>query len=448
MPDEKKISKQIGWLNYNTGLKQRISCSDVLPALVELGVTQAMQILKDVEQVAPSLDDPTNYILASVGQAVVDGPPVTNLGVSVPPPRLTPVAPRSVPPAPLNRPLFKPELERSPASMHINATLDPTGKIARQVGWLNAHVPLKEKLSFADLVHPLSQLDISSAMKIFKEVEDNADNVEKPTSYVVAAASRLLPTFTPGTARANNKRPATWSPALPAPHQAPAPRAAPPTMVANPTAPNASPTDEDGRKISRQVAWLNQHAGLPERISYSDVKDALEACDLRTAMRILKDCENMRTTVRNPTSYVVASAEKALARGAVKGGAGDNARALTECWDFQQGRCPRGDKCRYVHDTVPLQLAVTDIASVVGSLGLGLGEEALLDLASIPFAEAEAIVYDMAEGTKAKANPDAHVARICSRVRAEAYAPSVLHGDPALDGSDELVVKRLRLTST
>lgn len=326
---------------------------------------------------------------------------------------------------------------------------------------MNAHAPLKEKLSFNDLVQPLSQLDISSAMKIFKDLEEAADRVEKPTSYVCAAASRLLPFgSSSGTTRANNKR--TWpannsGPALPvwkppgtsvaeAPHQTPL--AAPPARMANPTAPNVSPTDEDGRRISRQVAWLNQHAGLPERISYSDVKDPLEACDLRTAMRILKDCESMASTVRNPTSYVVSMAEKAVSRGAVRGGAGDAARALTECWDYQQGRCPRGENCRYAHDTVaanPPAQAVADSAALAMALGVSLGDEALLDLASIPFQEAEAIIHDLANGSKAKVSPDVHVSRICSRVRAEAYFPSVLHGDEPTEGVEQLVVKRLRL---
>lgn len=411
---EKKISRQVGWLNHNVGLAIPISCSDVLPVLVQVGQAQAMKILKDVEQSAPQIENPTSYVLMAASNAGAE--PVAAIAA----PAFHPVSAVVRAPAPVAR---------------LAAPTDPTGKIARQVGWLNQHAGLKEKISFSDVVGPLSEIDVTSAMKILKDLEEGAPRIERPTAYVAAAASRLAPFSAP---RAGGvKRSLTVGVPQTAVVQAAA-GAAPAVTVG--TAPNASPEDDEGRKIARQVGWLNQHAGLAERISYSDVKESLEACDLRTAMKILKDVESTTQSIRNPTSFIIAAAQRAQRRGAVRGGVADEARAIAECWDFQQGHCPRGDKCRYAHQGLlasPPAQSISDNAQLSISLGLNLGEQALLDLSSIPTNEAESLLQEMASAEKVVADPDAYVAKVCSRVRAEAFRGNFQDGG--------LVVKRLRM---
>merc|ERR1712126_49405 len=336
---EKKISRQVGWLNYNAGLIAPILCTEVLPLLVQVGLTQAMKILKDVEQVAPNITNPTSYVWVAATNA---GSRNTLLSVASRPKQL-PVA-------------------AGPS--------DPTGKIARQVGWLNQHAGLKEKISFTDVVEPLSKIDISNAMKILKDLEERANHVEHPTAYVVAAASRVAPS----TALQGDKR--AWVPGVA-------------------TMPNAKPFSDDQRRIARQVGWLNQHAGLIERISYSDVKEPLEALDLHTAMRLMKDIETMFQVIRNPTAYLLSAARRAMIEGHVRGGISDEAQRAQECWDFMQGHCPRGDTCRYLHEEMAAaapEQAVAETAQMARSFGFDLNEQALLDLASIPPAECKVLL--------------------------------------------------------
>mmetsp|Transcript_21219 Transcript_21219/g.49844 ORF Transcript_21219/g.49844 Transcript_21219/m.49844 type:complete len:412 (+) Transcript_21219:51-1286(+) len=406
----KKISRQVGWLNYNAGLAAHISCSDVLPALLQVGQAQAMKILKDVEQSAAGIENPTAYVLEAAGSA---GAADAALGATAF------VAPPFRPVSTTKQPVVVEALAK-PAT-----ALDPTGKIARQVGWLNQRAGLKEKISFTDVVEPLSKIDVTAAMKILKDVEEASSRIEHPSAYIWAAASRLVPFSNVQ----GQKR--TWSSA---------------TQAATAgTAPNASPVLEDEKKIARQVGWLNQHCSLSEKISYSDVKEPLEALDLRTAMRLLKDVENMAQTLRNPTAYLISVAKRESDRGNVRGGTTDEAQSVRTCWDFQQGHCPRGDQCRYSHDGILASApaaSVSESAELAQTLGLSLSDQALLELSSIPAAECEEILHEMASGTKVVGDPDRHVSKLCSLVRAEAFKRQTLGG-----GKDGPIVKRLRLAA-
>lgn len=412
---ETKIKKQVGWLNYNAGLSARISCSDVLPGLLQVESTQAMKILKDVERAASTITDPTAYVLKAINNA--GGADVGRaLNRSVVPPRGGQFS--------LNKP---PAMQPVVPALNSSVGLDPTKKIGRQVGWLNQHVELKEKISFSDVIEPLSRIDVTAAMKILKDVEECASRIERPTSYIAAAASRLAPAtnaVVPFRDVAQGQK-RTWSQA-----------------TAAHAAPNTSPEGDDDKKIARQVGWLNQHCSLPERISYSDVKEPLGELDLRTALRLLKDVENMKQKVRNPTSFLISAAKREAAQGNVRGGPSDIVQAAVECWDFQQGHCPRGDKCRYAHNGIsPSALGgISDSAALAQALGLTLSNQALLELSSIPSAEAEEVLQEIASGEKAISSTDHFIAKICSRIRAEAHKEQSGGGGGEPGG----IVKRLR----
>merc|ERR1712039_1089742 len=70
--------------------------------------------------------------------------------------------------------------------------LDPTGKIRRQITWLNTNVQLAEPINCESVVAGLSALDVTSAMKILKDVEEGAAGIKNPTGYVAAAAARAV----------------------------------------------------------------------------------------------------------------------------------------------------------------------------------------------------------------------------------------------------------------
>merc|ERR1719456_419243 len=114
-----------------------------------------------------------------------------------------------------------------------------------------------------------------------------------PTSYVLAAAHRAggdAPAAAPAAGKGKGK--------------GKGPGGVKRTWQETSQTPNASPTTEEGKKISAQLGWLNNSGILMERVSYSDVKEVLEKCGADAALKILNDLENSAGVVANPTNYI------------------------------------------------------------------------------------------------------------------------------------------------
>mmetsp|Transcript_23209 Transcript_23209/g.65584 ORF Transcript_23209/g.65584 Transcript_23209/m.65584 type:complete len:503 (-) Transcript_23209:111-1619(-) len=271
-----KISRQVGWLNKHVDLAAPISFSDVVQQLSALDITVAMQILKDVEAQAANLRDPTGFVITAAEKAP-RGPPVVGgamLG--------------------------------GRASAHV----DPTGKIKRQVQWLNKNLQLAEPLSFESVAEALSAIEIVSAMRILKDVEEQASGIHNPNSYIAAAADRLPRAPPPGL----GPPVMPWGGGAPIGGRPLGAAAAPRTLVGKRTWSQAAATPADdgfGKQISREVGRINAHAPFTEKLSYSDIKPHLETLGLEAAMKILKDVEGSARTVKSPTSYVIAAAKRA-----------------------------------------------------------------------------------------------------------------------------------------
>lgn len=266
----KRIARQVGWLNAYAGLSESISYNEVIDPLMHLEIAAALKILKDLELAAPTVKNPTAYVLAAVNRQLHRPPPglqmLSSKGAQWP---------------------HNVDVSRSDAE-----ELDPTGKIGRQIGWLNHKASLSARISFSDVVGPLSAIDISEAMSILKDLEQAGTKVSNPTGFISAAANRRLSGSTNKAGRkrsydALQERPAACSNGL----------------------------EDDAKKISVQVGWLNKHAGLKEPVSYCDVVESLSAIDISSAMQILKDLEVKAERVSNPTAYVIAAARRVLSPG-------------------------------------------------------------------------------------------------------------------------------------
>merc|ERR1740121_3489291 len=114
--------------------------------MTQLETSVAMKILKELEQDGDKVGDPNQHVLATCASHGADGS--------------APVA------------------------------LDSTGKIGRQVGWLNKHVELTQPVSYNDVVEPLSSINVTDAMKILKDVQEQAASLSDPTSFVLDSAQK------------------------------------------------------------------------------------------------------------------------------------------------------------------------------------------------------------------------------------------------------------------
>lgn len=319
----RKIARQVGWLNRNTPLKVKISYSDIVEPLSRLEVSDAMKILKDIEAIADQVDNPTGYVVAAAARAGAGG------GLLLAPSDHGTMAGAGLGGVFVNE---LGGLSHSPASgagnfivhhqnigglgglqpANAGLILDSTGKIARQVGWLNRNANLQEPISFTDVVEPLSWLEVSAAMSILKEVEQHAATIQHPTQYVLQAATRTGLPLAAGVTQGPVLMQTVQVPVQQMQHQVVhipmhQHQAMQQLQMVQPQPLLLDPTG----KIARQVGWLNKNAGLKEPLSFSDVVEPLSQLDVTQAMQILKDLEGQAEHVKNPTGYVAAAAARA-----------------------------------------------------------------------------------------------------------------------------------------
>merc|ERR1740123_1235062 len=206
-----KIGRQVGWLNKHGNLHDNLSLDAVVGPLSGLDVTSAMAILKEVEVNSASIFAPTQYVIeAAAARAGGAGKP--------------------------------------------QGLLDPTGKISRQVGWLNKHVPWASEIVFNDIAEPLSSLNITAAMSILKNLETAAKEAQvlgDPNQFILLKCAE---------------------------------------QGAGQSTISASQADPTG-KIGRQVQWLNKHANLVVQIDFNSIIEPLSQLEVSIAMKILKEIE-------------------------------------------------------------------------------------------------------------------------------------------------------------
>lgn len=315
-----KISRQVRWLNQNVQLAEPLSFEEVVQPLSMLEITAAMAILKDVEKEGAKIRKPNAYVITAAHK---------NGAGRVPPMAAAPPPVGYHPPPPV---IVGGGYGQAPAGYGAGAAdfgmggggaggLDPTGKIGRQITWLNRNAPLAEPISYEELVMPLSMLDIHSAMKILKDVEEQADNIRSPTKFALNAANKAL-----GAAGAGGG----YTPVAMGAPRPPSLQLVPPMMAHGPLGPGLgaaagvgtkrtwtqsamSPADDEiSKQISKMVGRLNNSVPLQEKVSYSDVKEHLERLPMESAIKILKDVESAPHTIKSPTNYVLAAAKRAL----------------------------------------------------------------------------------------------------------------------------------------
>merc|ERR1712228_338610 len=68
-----KIGKTIGWINKNAGLQQPLSYKDTVEGLSACKTSDAMKILKDLEEKGTDIKNPTAYVTKAAGRAAMGG---------------------------------------------------------------------------------------------------------------------------------------------------------------------------------------------------------------------------------------------------------------------------------------------------------------------------------------------------------------------------------------
>lgn len=133
-----KVKRTIGWYNKFGNLTKPIMFKNVMPALDAVGSSEALGILKGLEEKGSSIKDPNAWIMGAAAKMVPD--------------------------------------------------LDP--KIAKTLGWYNRHGGLQQEIHVAKVKAPLAALSSGQALKILKGLESKASEIKDPTWWILGAIKK------------------------------------------------------------------------------------------------------------------------------------------------------------------------------------------------------------------------------------------------------------------
>jgi len=149
-----------------------------------------------------------------------------------------------------------------------------TQKIRGTVNWYNKHGGLKKPLRYREVAAPLKQLGTKQAMTVLWGLEKKGAQMESPTAWVLGYASKLDD--------------------------------------------GASVDPEVDKKIWRTVRWYNKNGELPEKLFYREVVGPLSKIPQWQAMTVLKELDEKKATVKDPTRWVVGYARHLERVGKIK----------------------------------------------------------------------------------------------------------------------------------
>lgn len=333
-PDFEKIHRRATWLSANVFVDKPIE-DNAIETLVQLGVPRALQLLKEAEEKAGELHNPTAWLGSAarkelqgsgaparvMGPPVVYFPPVEDADFSKIHRRVTWLNFNVFP----DRPPIDEEAINAMVAMGVPAALEmlksleekgaeignPSGwlknaakrkgfmplaqvpeqflpqygesfqevevavdmeKIHRRAKWLSHNVFPDRHIEQSPL-DALANLGTQRAMELFKELEEKAPEINNPNGWLLAAAKRSV------------------------------------SYAAPPQAPLGN-DPKDYSKIHRKVTWLNGNVFAEAPLDRECI-DALAELELDRAFAILSEVEGKAAEVKNPSGFVKVAVKRA-----------------------------------------------------------------------------------------------------------------------------------------
>jgi len=226
--------------------------------LQNLPTVKAMEILKALEENAPTVADPTAYVVAAAAEAAASA------GAAGSQPAL------------------------SDGSDLGGENLTPEERLRRRVDWMNHHLFLPEPLQYDRLAQDLLSLDSRQAMDILKKLEENVSTVRDPHAWVASAAQRLSMA---GACAELTAATAVAAPALP------------------------SPPADPAERLRKRMHWMNTNVCLSSPLDFNALAPCLLRLEISQAMAVLKKLEESASTILDPNTYVTTAVDSLLAGG-------------------------------------------------------------------------------------------------------------------------------------
>jgi len=295
-----KLRKRIRWLNENAGLSADLNYQKVSEAAVGLDYTKVMSVLKDVEEKKGDVRDPTAYVASAMrksgggGGRAGSNSPIGGGGDSggfwMPAPAM-------------------PAWGAPPPSAWNTEAEAEDKKLRKRIGWLNKNGGLNgSPLMYDKILEAAGGLEFSEVFERLKQLETQKDTIKDPTAWVCT-----------GLRRAGGQQSMAGPPMQ---MMSPSPYGMP---FAGHGSFGASMDRDTESKLHKRIKWLNDKGGFSDALTFDKVKEAAQGVDPTSIMKVLKDLEEKKDTVKDPTAYVSSALRKL---GGGKGGGNKGPRGM------------------------------------------------------------------------------------------------------------------------
>lgn len=273
--DERTIHRRATWLNSNVFPDRPID-QDAIGAMLGMGASRALELFKEIEEKAAQMKNPSGYLKKAAER---EGFAPTGMG---PPSRAASSTPR-----------------RPPANAFVGSqaatTEDQKSTIHRRVTWLNSNV-FQDRPIDNETIGAMLGMGVARALELLKEIEEKA--VRNPNGYLQTAAMRegLSP---PGLSSPRGGGPGAVGPRMSSP----------------------ALSDDERSKVFRRATWLNANV-FPDRHIDQEATNAMLGLGVPRALELFKEIEEKANTLRNPSGYLKAAAQREGGGGYQGGGGG------------------------------------------------------------------------------------------------------------------------------
>jgi len=296
--DDGKLRKRVEWLNNQGGFGNSLDTAKVLEAASGADVQQVMKVLKDAEEKKDSVKNPTAYVTAAL-RKLGGGHGGAGSGAG---------GGGAYPPMAWAGPASAPAWTSDAKSEDI--------KLRKRVGWLNGQGGFEGAVNYTKILEASGGLEFSEVFHKLKDLEEKKGEVTDPTAWVCAglrkAAARNGSTGGPPMRQMAPQAPAPWSGGGWAVPNA--------QWMRGGDSFGAGPMDvETTSRIHKRVKWLNDAARFDGAINFEKVTEAAVGVDLTSTLKVLKDLEEKKDQVKDPTAWATTALRKAGGRGGGKG---------------------------------------------------------------------------------------------------------------------------------
>jgi len=313
---ESKVRKRVDWLNGNGGFGNAINAVKVSEAAAGVqDIKEVMKVLKDVEENKDKVKDPTAYVTAALRKL---GGGVRGGGAdwAAPPmPAMAAAFGGGADWSGMPMPRMAAAWSGQPAAQDWGApdAHSEDQKLRKRIGWLNKQGGFGGAINYDKTLQAAGGLEFAEVFRQLQQLEEKGhDSIKDPTAWLCNGLRRAAAKE----GASGGGSPMPW---------AGGEWAAPTSQWGGGGGmgyggPSPMDVDASNSKLHKRINWLNEKIAFDNPLNVQKVTEAASGLDPTSQMKILKDYEEKKDTIKDPTAYVTAAMRKAGGGG--KGGMG------------------------------------------------------------------------------------------------------------------------------